>query len=248
VARAVWVVVSVSIAAALIIAPIIWLSGGTGGDVAGTGSEPASTSEPTVGAVDDVLVIAGEEFPVGDLVEAFAEQDMYLPVVGVAPAFDTSPWGEEMPLVVADPRVNDDDIIDGPSVYLGDLGTKSVFLTEEDFTDPDSEASGMDPHKFVWIGDTGIGADLGVLTTGRGSTAVWIGVPDGTAIVAVTTDAGPIGWQVPHSRVVVMPVPLEAIGFIALDANGNELLRWDGFRPDTETDDGEPHPVTTTTP
>lgn len=186
--------------------------------------DPASSSGPT-----DSIMIAGVEYPVGELVDSFSTQQMYLPHLQPDPSFDTENLGDRMVLPLMDPTVSDNRILNGPSIYLGEVGADSAFLT-------DNAEFGGEEHErpasaCVWIGDERIcsvpGAGPWTFRSGRGTFAMWVGVPDGTAAVVVSDGNGPLGWQVPRSRSVVLSVPSLAVVATALDHDGQGLVSFD---------------------
>ena len=186
--------------------------------------DPASLSGPT-----ESIMIAGIEYPVGELVDSFSTQQMYLPHLQPDPSFDTANLGDRMVLPLMDPTVSDDRILNGPSIYLGEVGADSAFLT-------DNAEFGGEEHErpasaCVWIGDERIcsvpGAGPWTFRSGSGTFAMWVGVPDGTAAVVVSDDSGPLGWQVPRSQSVVLSVPSLAVVATALDHDGQGLVSFD---------------------
>jgi len=186
--------------------------------------DPASLSGPT-----DSIMIAGVEYPVGELVDAFSTQQMYLPHLQPDPGFDTANLGDRMVLPLMDPTVSDDRILNGPSIYLGEVGADSAFLTDHaESADEDQERPA---GACVWIGDERICSvpDAGPWTfrSGRGTFAMWVGVPDGTAAVVFSDGSGPLGWQVPRSRSVVLSVPSLAVVATALDHDGQGIVSFD---------------------
>lgn len=201
-----------------------WRDGGPPPDVA------TLHQEETPGYV----AIAGVEYPVGDLVDAFSAHQMFWPQMQPEPTFETGPLGDRLPLPVSDPRVPDDDVLNSPSIYLGELGPDSVFLAELDQQDiqPADDGFTDGSHPCIRIGEYQVCSvpAMGpwILRHSPGEVVVmWVGVPDGTAAVVVSGADGPLGWQVPRSRTVVVSVPLSALVMTALDADGRELMSFD---------------------
>lgn len=225
-----WIVALGSLAAALAIGvPFMLLSQDDG---ASTNVGDSSTTTPgtltvrlDLSAVDGVLTLAGQGYPVGELIEAWAEWLMYEAASGPAPAFDTSLWGEEIALTVAEPVIYDDDTVNLPSIYLGDVDSDSAFLTAKTIP-ADDESEGF-TGPCVWIGEEGMCSHPGLpwaLVRNPGEVvAIWVGVPDGTAAVALVSSGGPVGWQTPRSRTVIIPTTAYPIEMVALDGSGNIL-------------------------
>jgi len=227
----------------------------------GDSPAPLQPAEEPSDGVDGVLTIAGEDFPVGDLVDSFSEQLMYWPAPQPMPSFDTTAFGEHQPLHLLQPSVPDPDILNNPSIYLGNLGENSLFLTKG-FHEEDSSLAN-ETMRCLWIGGSfTLCADVGSVSGHPyeiGTIAAWIGVPNGTSVVALRSGNMPLGWQQTQSRVAVIQVPgtiaaVAAIGehgltFIALDASGQELLTVDlgQGRPTTAVTLPEDTSVTTTT-
>lgn len=245
-----------ALAVAAIGGTALLMDGDGGGEVAGgsdfrtTLTSPSSDTDSVV--IDGTVVLGGETFPVGDVVEAFGDAPVLEAVGGndsTAEMMLGLGLGEEAPLDVATPKVADPDIIDGPAIYLGDVEGDSAFLTEETY--------GEEPQKCLWIGPTPqVCGDYGMITihpANEVSATVWLGVPQGTVAVALFEETGYLlGWQQPRSRVVVITVEVDdpqRLAMVAFDADGQEILRVGQFEAGRETSDGSPtEGVTTTQP
>ena len=230
---ATWAAALVGLVVVLAVGVPLLLFSGNDDSAAPLGTSPTTTTPGTLtirldlSAVDGVLTLAGQGYPVGELVEPFAEWLMYEAAPGPLHAFDTTQWGDEIPLTGAEPTVYDDDTITFPSIYLGDVEADSAFLTVKTFPEADNSEGFVGP--CVWIGDTGMCSNAGlpwVLVHNPGEVvAIWVGVPDGTAVVALVGSSGPIGWQTPRSRTVIIATMAHPIEMIALDATGAILGR-----------------------
>ena len=88
------------------------------------------------------VVIVGEGFPVDGFVGPFAEVPMFFGAVAPTPAFERSAFGEEFRLEDGQVKVADPDILEGPTIYVGEVGGMSMFLNERT------------TGKCLWIGAT----------------------------------------------------------------------------------------------
>lgn len=198
-------------------------------DVVGSARSVAeSTVPPTTSApvIDGHVVIAGETFPVDGLVETFAETQMYFGAPTPQPGFDTSPLGSELPLGFGQAGVGDPDVLNGPTIYLGEVGGVSVFVNQRLLDDG--------PSKCLWMGGTPqVCGDAGAFkfaeppfTSQPGGLLLgaWLGVPKGTSVIVLRADGVELGWQRPVGGVAVVPLPkLGIYELAALDQSGTEL-------------------------
>lgn len=181
---------------------------------------PPATSIP---AVDGEAVIAGEVFPVDGLVEAFAESPMYYGEPSPPPLFDVTSFGIELPLDFGQARVADPDVLNGPTIYLGEAGEWSVFVNQRPLEGG--------PGKCLWIGATPqLCGDSGAFElfippqAGPPTYGAWLGVPDGTSVVVLRSAGIAIAWQQPVGGVSLIELPAFGVfELAALDETGTEL-------------------------
>lgn len=212
----------------------------------GPNADRPQATQPTA-EVDGTVLIAGDQIPVGDLVEAFSEGPMYYGVTPAQPTFDTSPFGDEVRLEFGQVKVADPDAWDGPTIYIGEYLGESIFLNEGPF--------GGVRTKCLWIGPTpqlcGDGGSIPLLAPPRPGPqlGLWLSVPDGTSIVVLEQDDATLGWQSPVSGVALFPLPGEdTYQLVAMDRNGNEINQIDvTFSSDTLGSAPDPNDPTTTT-
>ncbi len=180
------------------------------------------TTVTTVLARDGEVVIAGEVFPVDGLVEAFSDAPMYFGELAPPPSFDISSFGAEFPLGFGQARVADPDVLDGPTVYVGEAGDESVFLNEQ--------RSDGGVVKCLWIGPTPqLCADSGAFELASPPRpgppyGTWLGVPEGTSVVVLRSDGVALGWQQPVGGVALISLPGQGVfELAAFGADGAEL-------------------------
>lgn len=177
---------------------------------------PPATTAPLVS--DGTLLIAGEEFGVGELVEAFADVPMYLGQDAPAARFDTAPLGDEQSLSFGQVKVADADVLDGPTIYVGEVSAESVFVNERS------------NQACLWIGPTPqFCGDWGAFELSAPSRdgpayGTWLGVPKATSVVVLRSDGDPIAWQSPIGGISLMALPGSgAFEMAALDETGVQL-------------------------
>lgn len=167
--------------------------------------------------------IAGYSFPTGRLVEQFRHVPIYLGWVAPEPQFDTTPLGPESPIDTNGPvAVFDPDVLDGPTIFVGKIdGLFSVFMNAQ---------GGSERIPCLWIGATAQTCDTpGAFFHWRDGGphepyATWFDLPEGTSVVAVLSDNGPLGWQRPVGGVALIPIPeLGHYELTAFDPTGLEI-------------------------
>lgn len=186
-------------------------------------AEPTASSLTTTPVADGTVLVAGDEFRVEGLVEAFSEVPMYFGQASPSPRFDTSLLGEEQPLVFGEVKVADADVLDGPTVYVGEVDNESVFVN--------SQPSNTGVVKCLWIGPTPrFCGDWGAFelsaAPARGGPVygVWLGVPDGTSVVVLRDGGTLLAWQRPVGDVTLVALPgLGVYELAALDEVGGEI-------------------------
>ncbi len=209
-------------------------------------SDPVGATQPP-GQSGDTVLLAGDRIPVGELVEAFSEGPMYYGATTALPKFDTSEFGDEIPLEFGQAKVADPDAWDGPTIYIGEIRDQSIFMNGRTI-------EGV-ATKCLWIGPTWqLCKDSGafeLFQTPRPTppVAAWLTVPDGTSIVVLKQGDAPLGWQSPVSGVVILPLPGDGTYQIAaLDEAGAETTAIDvAFPVDAPAPTTDPNGATTTT-
>jgi hypothetical protein len=179
---------------------------------------PTTTERVSGGTV----VIAGDEFRVDGLVEAFSEVPMYFGQASPSARFDTAALGEEQPLELAAVKVADADVLDGPTIYVGEVDDESIFVN--------ARSSDSFVTKCLWIGPTPqFCGDWGAFELSaparEGSLyGVWLGVPDGTSVVVLRDDGRTLAWQRPVGDVTLIALPDSGVySLVALDEAGGEI-------------------------
>ena len=227
---------------------------GSPADSVALASAPPTTVTPVSDgrAVDGRVIIAGESFPVGELVGAFAGVPMYFGEAAPAPRFDPSLLGREIRLEFETANVGDPDVLSGPTIYVGEAGGVSVFVNEI--------ALGDGPTKCLWMaGSLQVCGDFGAFRfddspatppPGTMLFAAWLGVPDGTSVVVVRSNGVDIVWQRPVSGVVVIPLSDPAVyQLAAFDESGVEIESVDvSLTAANDQEVSEPGGPTTTVP
>ena len=161
--------------------------------------------------VDDrgQIEIAGETFPVGEALETLGSSPIYASVPGPEPRFDTQRLGAEYPFQIGTPDLGDTDQIDGPAVYIGYLRLAIARPTENKTVVLIEERSGgfAGSQCLMFASPSGESPIYTCAESSRDnrSMPVWIGVPEGTAVVSFEVDGVPVAWQRPRSRVAVIP-------------------------------------------
>lgn len=209
-------------------------------------AEPSQATQP-IAQDEGTVLIAGDRIPVGELVEAFSEGPMYYGATTPPPTFDTSPFGDEIPLEVGQVKVADPDSWDGPTIYIGEYRGESIFLNEGPF-------GGVDT-KCLWIGPTpqlcGDSGTIPLLAPPRPGPqlGLWLSVPDGTSVVVLKQGDASLGWQSPVSGVAILPLPGEGTyQLVAVDPDGNEISQITvPFWSETSAPAPDPNDPTTTT-
>jgi hypothetical protein len=228
---------------------------GSTSDVVGSAPDVAgSTVPPTTGApaVDGHVVIAGEAFPVDGLVGPFAGAPMYFGAPAPSPSFDTSSLGSELRLEFDQAKVADPDVLNGPTIYVGEAGDVSVFVNQRPLDGG--------PGKCLWMGGTPqLCGDSGAFefsepqdapSSGGPLFGAWLGVPDGTSVIVLRSDGVVLGWQQPVGGVALVPLPeLGVYELAALDQAGTKLGAVE-VAVEADRDQGVPAPgdPTTTVP
>lgn len=246
VARAGLVVASAAVFVAIVGVSIMIGRIGYTPDVAAPTVPPVTIAPVPEGSV----MIAGKLFPVDDLVEAFDSAPMYFGQQSPSPAFDTSELGDEQALRFDVPAVADPDVLDGPTIYVGELEGVSAFVNEC--------STGVGITTCLWMGATSqLRADSGAFIFAEPPTqrdgppyAAWMGVPEGTSVVTLRRDGFDLGWQRPVGGVTLMQLPeIGAYELIALDEFGTEVgaVAVSVARPAT-SDSTVPGSPTTTVP
>lgn len=200
-----------------------------------------------MGEVDGTVLIAGDRIPVGDLVEAFSEGPMYYGVTPAQPTFDTSPFGEEIPLGFGQATVADPGALEGPTIYVGEIRGQSIFMNGRTI-------EGV-ATKCLWIGPTSqLCSDSGAFELFQTPlpappVAAWLSVPKGTSVVVLKQGDASLGWQSPVSGVAIVPVPGDGTyQLVALDQNGIEINQIAvTFSSETSAPAPNPNDPTTTT-
>lgn len=186
---------------------------------------PTVTPVTNLAAGGGVVIIAGEAFPVDGLVEAFAAAPMYFGAPAPPPGFDTTLLGGELPLEFGQAKVADPDVLDGPTVYVGEAGDLSVFVNQ-----PFAEGG---PGKCLWMGATPqLCGDSGAFELNQPPSSpaagpaygAWLGVPEGTSVVVLRSGGVAVGWQQPVGGVALVRLPaLGVYELVALDGSGTDL-------------------------
>lgn len=212
-----------------------------------TANTPPTTATTVSGVVGEV-VIAGDVFPVDGLVEVFSDAPMYYGASAPPPSFDTSSLGEAGPLEFGQAQVGDPDVLDGPTVYIGEAGDESVFLNEQGSTDG--------PLKCLWVGGTpqlcGDSGAFKLFSPPRPGPpyGAWLGVPEGTSVIVLRSDGIALGWQRPVGGVALIALPGQGtFELAAFDADGAELGTMEiTLTPPVESGPPAPGDPTTTLP
>lgn len=207
---------------------------------------PSQATQP-LGQDEGTVLIAGDRIPVGELVDDFSEGPMYYGATTPPPTFDTSPFGDEIPLEFGQATVADPGALEGPTIYVGEIRGQSIFMN-------DRTIDGV-PTKCLWIGPTSqLCSDSGAFELFQTPlpappVAAWLSVPEETSVVVLNLGDVSLGWQSPVSGVAIVPVPGDGTyQLVALDQNGIEINQIAvTFSSETSTPAPDPNDPTTTT-
>lgn len=206
---------------------------------------------PTRLLIDGNVEVPVTDDPIAEVETMSRTLSVYAGLPAPDTSFDITGLGVEQPLVqndpLFDPRVDPEDV---PVVYIGDVGSRSVFLHTNGWISWFDRLRGVGPHLCITVGDsstiggggfcTGPGeTPEGRTTSGHlhvdgegfvGSYVTWFALPNGTAVVGLDLDNGRSYWQRPFGETVLFdvgdyvgPVTLTAIG------TGGEALSEVGF-------------------
>jgi len=221
--RATYFVGAALVVAALIGVPVALLDDGPG---------------EVVDAAGQQLVIDGETFPVGVLLDSPGGSPIFASILGPELQFDAQSLGVEAPFQVESPELVDADRIEGPAAYIGTVGTVGENSDGIPVTLFGARSGEELSGKCLAVAFPGGERPYYTCTDWEGvaNPSWWIGVPEGTAVVSLEVNGASVAWQRPRSRVVLIPyeVPeaVSSMRLVALDESGIEIAVLPASGPD----------------